>query len=167
MAPAPSRAAVPGRRLALGVGLGVGLALGLGGCERAAAPRPGVEVVAAPALADPVPWIREQLAARRDRQVLVYVGATWCEPCRHFHDAVQAGRLDATFPRLTLLEFDQDRDGDGLLRAGYTSEYVPLFMRPAPDGTATRAWIEGSIHGDAVGELTPRLQALLASGPGT
>jgi hypothetical protein len=144
------------------------LVLGLGpGCERdAPAPPPKLEVVAAPAMDDPVPWIRAQVAERRDRQVLVYMGATWCEPCTRFHDAVIAGQLDAMFPRLTLLEFDQDRDGDGLLRAGYTSEYIPLFVWPAPDGTASRAWIEGSVKGEeAMADLVPRLRALLARPP--
>lgn len=137
-------------------------ALALAACERTPATPARVEVIVAPPADDPVPWIRAQLAAARGRQVVVYVGASWCEPCKHFHDAVAAGHLDAAFPRLTLLEFDQDRDGDGLLRAGYTSRLIPLFVRPAADGTASAMHIEGSIKGDgAVAEITPRLQALL------
>lgn len=138
------------------------VAAALGACERDATPPAKVVVIEAPHLDDPVPWIRDRLAENRDRQVLVYIGATWCDPCRRFHEAVTAGQLDAAFPHLTLLVFDQDRDGDGLLRAGYTSEYIPLFVRPAPDGTATTHLIQGAEKGDdAVASITPRLRKLL------
>jgi thiol-disulfide isomerase/thioredoxin len=131
------------------------------GCE-AEAVRGRVEVVVAPPGGEVPPWVHEQVQAAAGRDVIVYVGATWCEPCRHFHDAVTGGRLDVLFPRLTLLEFDLDRDEDRLTRAGYLSQMIPLFARPAPDGTASGGWIEGSIKGEgAVVELTPRLHALL------
>ena len=105
----------------------------------------------------------ERLAAARGRDVVVYVGATWCEPCGYFHRAVVDGQLDAGFPRLTLLEFDADVDEARLRAAGYTSQMIPLFVRPGADGRATDRTMEGSIKGDgAVAELTPRLRALLA-----
>ena len=48
-------------------------------------------------------------ARAQDREPVVYVGASWCEPCRYFHAAAEAGELDAELPRLALLEFDRDR----------------------------------------------------------
>ena len=108
--------------------------------------------------------VRRQLAIANSegREVLVYVGATWCEPCQRFHDAAAHGALDAPFPRLTLVEFDLDRDGDRLRSAGYASQYIPLFALPGADGRGTGKQIEGSIKGDgAVAEMTPRLRALL------
>lgn len=102
--------------------------------------------------------------AKRGREVLVYVGATWCEPCQRFHHAVAEGKLTADFPNVTFLEFDADRDGLRLKDSGYTSKYIPLFVRPADDGLASDAKMEGSIKGDgAVAEITPRLRALLAA----
>jgi thiol-disulfide isomerase/thioredoxin len=99
----------------------------------------------------------------RGRQLVVYVGAHWCEPCMRFHDAAKAGQLDRRFPKLTLLEFDLDRDRDRLEEAGYTSRMIPLFMLPNPDGSAKGDHIEGSVKGDAaVDEISPRLTALLA-----
>jgi hypothetical protein len=104
-------------------------------------------------------------AAERDRRrLLVYVGATWCEPCLAFHEAAARGELDAVFPGLTLLEFDADRDGERLKAAGYTSQLIPLFARPAADGRSSGVQTEGAMKGkDWVADITPRLQQLLTS----
>jgi hypothetical protein len=122
-----------------------------------------VEWVAAP-LGDVPSVVQHELArARSDgRRLLVYVGATWCEPCRRFHDATAAGKLDAELGSLRLLEFDFDRDEPRLRSAGYVSQLIPLFAAPNPDGSASGRQIEGSVKGDgAVGEILPRLQSLL------
>ena len=74
-----------------------------------------------------------------------------------------SGELDAAFPRLTLLEFDADLDQARLEAAGYTSQMIPLFMRPAADGQASGRQIQSSIKGpSAVAEITPRLRRLIA-----
>jgi len=136
------------------------------GCTRKGPTRRGVELLPAPASGEIADLVRSELdRARSDgRDVLVYVGATWCEPCQRFHQAAASGALDGRFPGLRLLEFDLDRDGERLLRAGYQSRYIPLFARPAPDGRASGRFIEGSIKGDgAVAEIAPRLESLLAA----
>jgi thiol-disulfide isomerase/thioredoxin len=139
----------------------LGLAIALSACK----PEPArVELVDAPAAGDVATEVRTELArAHQDgRDLLVYVGATWCEPCRRFHAAAKAGALDRAFPRLRLFVFDLDRDGARLKAAGYQSRLIPLFMAPAPDGRASGRHIEGSIKGDgAVAEIAPRLRALL------
>lgn len=102
-------------------------------------------------------------AGREGRDLVVYVGARWCEPCTRFHDAIQAGSLDTAFPTLRLLEFDLDRDEARLRSAGYASRMIPLFVIPAPTGEASPLRMEGSIKGEgAVPEIAPRLRALLA-----
>lgn len=95
--------------------------------------------------------------------VLVYVGATWCEPCQRFHRAMEAGELDTLLSRMHLVEFDLDADRTTLERAGYSSELIPLFAVPRVDGTASDLRIEGSIKGEAAvpQNLSPRLRALL------
>jgi thiol-disulfide isomerase/thioredoxin len=108
--------------------------------------------------------VREAMAreAKEGRKVLVYVGATWCEPCKRFHAAANRGELDKAFPDLTLLEFDADRDGERLVTATYDTRLIPYFGKPGADGRGTGEHIEGSVKGDgAVGEITPRLQKLL------
>lgn len=108
--------------------------------------------------------VRSELAhARSDgRRLLVYVGATWCEPCRRFHEAASAGQLDSQLGTLRLLEFDFDRDEARLREAGYVSNYIPLFAVPAADGRASGKMIQGSVKGDrAVAQIMPRLEALL------
>ena len=103
---------------------------------------------------------RRAQAAGRD--LLVYVGASWCEPCTYFHAAAEDGSLDEVFPTLRLLEFDLDRDRDRLAAAGYESKLIPLFVVPDADGRAGPRRTEGGIKGpNAVQNLTPRLQALL------
>jgi thioredoxin-like negative regulator of GroEL len=138
-------------------------------CDQAQPPsppaKPTLEIRMAPGeLADVAGLVRTELAsASRDgRQLLVYVGAAWCEPCTRFHDAAQAGTLDDALGHVRLLEVDFDKHVDALQRAGYKSELIPLFAVPNPDGTASGRQIEGSIKGDgAVAEITPRLKALL------
>jgi thiol-disulfide isomerase/thioredoxin len=144
------------------------IALVLAGCGTPTPPKQqqggGVEVVAAPAVGEVPDIVRAELArASRDgKQLLVYVGATWCEPCRRFHQAAAEHKLDAAFPTLRLLEFDNDRDGERLAMAGYVSRYIPLFARPNSDGRSSGRQIEGSVKGDgAVGEIAPRLKTLL------
>ncbi|MEI2747946.1 MAG: thioredoxin family protein [Ferruginibacter sp.] len=141
------------------VGAGCG-----GGREAAPAGPPGkVQAIVPPPTGDAAAWIAAQVAAAPERQHVVYVGAAWCEPCGYFHRAVEAGELDAAFPRLTLLEFDADLDQARLEAAGYTSQMIPLFMRPAADGQASGRQIQGSIKGPgAVAEITPRLRRLIA-----
>jgi len=135
-------------------------------CNRPTAERParGPELVAAGAGAVPELVQRAQRDAERDRrQLLVYISATWCEPCERFQRAVRAGELNASFPRLTLLTFDVDRDLQRLQVAGYDGQYVPRFVVPGPDGRGTDRRIEGGTKAeDTVGAfLVPRLASLL------
>ena len=96
------------------------------------------------------------------QQLVVYVGAHWCEPCQYFHDAVEAGSLDQAFPTLRLLEFDLDHDRDRLAKAGYSSRMIPLFVVPGPEGLAGPRRMEGGIKGPgAVDNISGRLGALL------
>jgi len=104
-------------------------------------------------------------ASHDHKQLIVYIGASWCEPCQRFHDAAAKGQLDSSFGNVRLLVFDADRDGEALGRAGYDTHLIPYFALPYSDGTASNRHIEGSIKGDgAVAEITPRLKGLL-TGP--
>lgn len=98
-----------------------------------------------------------------NRSLLVYVGASWCEPCQKFHEAATRGELDSELPPMTLLEFDADKDVPRLRAAGYSSTYIPLFAVPGADGRSTGKFIEGGIKGEgAARELAPRIKKLLA-----
>jgi thiol-disulfide isomerase/thioredoxin len=132
------------------------------------APRDGIRWSQAPAgLTDAAPSVRDAIAkaSAEGRTLLVYVGATWCEPCQRFHHAVDQGELDAAFPRLSILAFDADRDASALAAAGYASRLIPLFAVPTSEGRSSGKQIEGSVKGEAaVSEITPRLRALVSSG---
>ena len=112
------------------------------------------------------PWVQEQveLAEAEHSRVLVYVGASWCEPCQRFHQAVEHGELNGTLNGLRFLEFDQDRDAPALKTAGYVYQYIPVLALPDPDGRNHGKMISGSIKGPGAVQqnLVPRLQALLS-----
>jgi hypothetical protein len=150
----------------------VALILFLAACQHSephgAAHRPGPELVeAGPGPADAV--VRTALAeAQRDgRRLLVYVSATWCEPCERFQKALRAGELDAAFPGLTMLKFDHDRDLPRLQEAGYAGNLIPRFVIPGPDGRGTLRRIEGGTKAaDTVSSsIGPRLRRLLDGVP--
>lgn len=106
-----------------------------------------------------------QEAEHEHRRLIVYVGAAWCQPCEAFHEAGARGDLDTALPGLTLLTFDSDLDTDRLDAAGYNSRMIPLFVVPGPDGRGTERRTSGARTGsDYVGDLVPRVQALLAPG---
>jgi hypothetical protein len=123
-----------------------------------------VQLENATAAGDVEPLVRSALAraTAAKRRLIVYAGATWCEPCQRFHHAAEQGELDAAFPDLNILVFDMDRDGERLASAGYVSKYIPLFALPAADGSSSGKQVEGGIKGDAaVAYITPRLKGLL------
>ncbi len=62
-----------------------------------------VEIVETPASGDLVTYVAGEVKrGEADRvPVLVYVGATWCEPCKELHAAAMAGKLDASAPACT------------------------------------------------------------------
>ena len=101
------------------------------------------------------------------KRVIVYVGASWCEPCKRFHKALESGQLDEALAGTQFLEFDADDDRGELKAAGYVSKFIPLFSVPDQSGHASGRAIEGSIKGEnAVREnLVPRLLALLDGKP--
>lgn len=126
------------------------------------------EFVLAPESGDVVALVTSELDRARadDRLLLVYVGASWCEPCQYFHHAVEDGTLDDSLAGVRLLEFDLDRDRDRLVAAGYSSRMIPLFVIPAPDGHAGPRRIEGGVKGPAaVDNLRERLAPLLRPAP--
>ena len=131
-------------------------------CSSSASPR--LELVDAPPTKDVATLVAaERARALADgKQLLVYVGGTWCEPCKRFHDAAASGRLDDVFGQLRLLVFDADRDEQALVTAGYRFTMIPMFAVPALDGRSTGRRIEGSVKGEgAVDQITPRLRTLV------
>jgi thiol-disulfide isomerase/thioredoxin len=135
-------------------------------CCQAGTDRPParLELVEAPPATDVATAVAAQMetATRDHKHLVVYVGATWCEPCRYFHDAAVAGQLDDSLGDLRLVTFDLDRDSAALGAAGYTSELIPLFAIPQSDGRASGAQIAGSIKGPgAARQIAPRLRALV------
>ncbi len=109
--------------------------------------------------------LREQARALKEgRDLLIYVGAPWCEPCTRFRDAAKRGELDAVFPALRLLELDRNEDETRLQAAGCITPMIPLFSRPnAEGGCDLDRSLTGSVKGAGAGANSPpRRKALLA-----
>jgi thiol-disulfide isomerase/thioredoxin len=110
-------------------------------------------------------FVSEQLAKTEATTTIVYVGASWCEPCRHFHEALQNGEYDETFQNVHFIEYDHDVAHEALSADGYTSKMLPFFAIPKPDGRCSTRSIEGSVKGPAaVQNLGGRLRELLVDG---
>lgn len=168
-----------GRWLALVVTLGAGV-LGAPACSVEGPPAGGASGGAAkatpsgtrpefvPAGAGELDTVVRQAltaATAEQRRLMVYVGATWCEPCQAFHHAVERGELDDALAGVRFLELDSDHDGGRLQAAGYGGRLIPRFVVPLTDGRGSEDRIEGGIKGDgAVAHIMRRLGPLLAGG---
>ncbi len=107
--------------------------------------------------------VRGVLAASSGEQVVVYVGASWCEPCQEFHAALERGELDEDLAGVKFVEYDADVDSERLESAGYGGRMIPRFALPGPDGRFGGKKIEGGIKGKgATQHIMARLLPLLA-----
>lgn len=128
-------------------------------------PRGHVQFINAPQQPEAVQELVKQKAAEskaKGRTLLVYAGASWCEPCRRFHEAADKGLLDADFGDVDFLAFDVDYDNERLAYGNYDTGMIPLIALPKEDGYASGQHMNGSVKGNgAVDEMTPRLKKLL------
>ena len=127
---------------------------------------PKAEWITAPnTVSDMATYVAEQLqvATKDKRTLVVYVGATWCEPCKRFHDSVSDGSLDDTFPTVRFLEFDADVHEEAIIKAGYASKYIPFFTLPDASGRPQGKHIMGAVKGEGAEPfIVPKLKALLS-----
>lgn len=132
-----------------------------------AAPGGKLRSVSATQDSDALSLIRaERLRAKAEGRVLVvYVSATWCEPCKKLKEEIDAGRLDERYGRTTLLAFDADNDIDRLGSAGYSFKFVPYVALPGADGRPADAQEATSKGANAWRELLGKLDAWQAQPP--
>ena len=83
------------------------------------------------------PALVRRMAAVKDRRLMVFVSASWCEPCQRFHQAVERGELTGKLGQLDLVAYDAEPDAERLLMSGYEARMIPAFTVPGPDGRAT------------------------------
>lgn len=127
----------------------------------ASASRGKLQVLVATADSDALSAIRtERLKAKAEGRVLVvYVSATWCEPCKRLKEEIAAGRLDERLGKTTLLAFDADKDVDRLRSAGYSFAFVPFVALPGADGHPADTQEATGKGGSAWRELLDKLDA--------
>lgn len=106
--------------------------------------------------------VRGVVAASGEERVVVYVGASWCEPCQEFHGALERGELDEELAGVKFLEYDADVDNERLETAGYGGRMIPRFALPGTDGRFSGKKIEGGVKGKAaVKHIMGRLRPML------
>ena len=127
----------------------------------ASAPRSHVKVIDANPDSDALSLVRaKRLEAKAEGRVLVvYVSATWCEPCKRLKAELDSGRLDDRLAKVTLLAFDADKDGDRLGAAGYSYRFVPYVALPGADGHPAESQQATGKGGEAWRELLGKLDA--------
>lgn len=119
-----------------------------------------VPTAAGKAVADEV---RGVVTASAGEQIVVYVGASWCEPCQEFHAALERGELDDQLAGVKFVEYDSDVDNERLESAGYGGRLIPRFALPGADGRFGGEKIEGGIKGEgATKHIMDRLLPMLA-----
>jgi thiol-disulfide isomerase/thioredoxin len=129
-----------------------------------APPKGHAEWIHLPASADPPTFVQAEMArATKDgKRLVLYVGASWCEPCQRFHAAAESGALDASFGDVRFIDLDHDAEAKAIDALGCESKLIPLFSLPGPDGRCTDRRVEGGIKGDgAVAFIAPRVEDLL------
>lgn len=102
---------------------------------------------------------RRLQAKAEGRLLVVYVGATWCEPCKRFKAEVESGRLDARLGSITFLAFDADKDAERLEAAGYTFSFVPFVALPSAGGRPSDSVAATGKGSDAWRDLVAALEA--------
>lgn len=108
------------------------------------------------------------MATSAGRRCVVYVGATWCAPCKRFKRALLAGELDAILRGVRVLEFDADLDAKRLSGAGYTWQLVPYFSVPDAAGKNSGRDTAGVPSKDApIAPLAKRIAGLFPTSPST
>ena len=78
-----------------------------------------------------------QQATKDGKKLVVYVSAVWCKPCKDFSEATKRAGFGSELNHIRLMKFDWDRHQTPLARAGYGSQFLPLFVVPGPDGKAS------------------------------
>jgi TPR repeat protein len=104
-------------------------------------------------------------SASSDSKVVVYVGATWCKPCRAFQRYRNDPRVVEALRGAVIIELDMDDwTTTDFKSLGYDVVGVPVFIAVDHDGRAKGPSITSSVWGDDVPEnMAPPLLRFIAS----
>jgi thiol-disulfide isomerase/thioredoxin len=131
------------------------------------AAKAGVRLVFAAQDSDALSVVRtERLRAKAEGRVLVvYAGASWCEPCKRFKHAIEAGTLDEKLSKTTLLVFDADRDTERLASAGYAFKFIPYVALAGADGHPSDSGEARGKGSEAWREVVGKMEGWQSKGP--
>jgi thiol-disulfide isomerase/thioredoxin len=98
-------------------------------------------------------------AVEGKRVLVVYVGASWCPPCKRFHEAIRNHSLDEKLAGFDFLYLDMDVVKDKIVETGYASKYIPFFALPTGDGKRGDSFEIKRTDAKAQDELLEKLAA--------
>lgn len=99
-------------------------------------------------------------AAERRQKPVLYIGATWCEPCSALKKYKSDPRMAEAFQGTYVIELDlDDWKVDELKALGFRAGVVPVFHVLGADGRASGPTIDGGAWGDNIPEnMAPPLK---------
>lgn len=99
-------------------------------------------------------------AAERRQKPILYIGATWCEPCAALKKYKSDPRMAEAFEGTYVIELDlDDWKLDELKALGLRAGVVPVFHALGADGRASGKTIDGGAWGDNIPEnMAPPLK---------
>lgn len=99
------------------------------------------------------------------KKPIVYIGATWCPPCKAIKKYKTDPQMAAAFAGTYIIELDvDDWAAADLTGLGYKAGSIPVFIAVGPDGKATGPNINGGAWGDNIpANMAPPLTKFFAS----
>ena len=96
---------------------------------------------------------------------VVYVGATWCEPCLAIKKHRDDPRMKEAFTGVAIIEVDMDQwKSEQFAELNMKPSAIPVFYAVGSDGKATGKEIDGGAWGDNIPEnMAPPLKRFFSS----
>lgn len=135
-----------------------------------AAPKPPIHTSDLPDGSDVSAGLRGAVgeAERAGLKPVLYLGATWCQPCVAYERALFHPEMVAAHANVLLVKADFDRHGSALEAAGFVASGVPFWCHLDREGGNSGRCITGAAWGEDTPEnMAPVLRPFFSDTPRT